>query len=72
MQKMIVIALCLVANFTFGYKIGPRSTTDSLVISTWRAKNEALAEEGRVIAVEIQKIQSPTEGQGQFFFGNSV
>ena len=57
-KMMIVIALCLVANLSFGYKMGPRSTTDSLVISTWRAKKEALAEEGRVIAVEIQKIES--------------
>lgn len=56
MKKMIVIALCLVANLSFGYKMGPRSTNDGLAISTWNARNEELAEEGRVLSVEIQRI----------------
>ena len=55
---MIVIALCLVANLSFGYKIGPKDTTDRLVISTWEAKAAELAEEGRVLYVEIRGIEN--------------
>lgn len=56
MKKLIVIALCLVANFSFGYKIGPRSTDDGLAIATWRARDNELAEEKRVLEVEIGRI----------------
>lgn len=58
MKKLIVIALCLVSNFTFGYKIGPKDTTDRLVIETWSARSSELAEEGRVLYVEIRGIEN--------------
>ena len=56
MKKLILIALCLVANFSFGYHRGPRSTTDSLAITTWTARNEQLAEEGRLLYVDIGRL----------------
>lgn len=63
MKKVIVIALCLAANFSFGYKIGPRSTTDSLAITTWTARNEQLAEEGRVAGCEKYKVKSSSRSR---------
>ena len=56
MKRLFVIALCVLVHAAFGYKIGPRSTTDSLAITTWTARNEQLAEEGRVLSIEIQRI----------------
>lgn len=58
MKKLIVIALCLVFNFTFGYKIGPKDTTDRLVIETWSTRSAELAEEGRVLYVEIHRMEN--------------
>ena len=56
MKKILAIALCVLVHAAFGYKMGPRSTTDSLAITTWTARNEELAEEGRVLSIEIQRI----------------
>lgn len=56
MKKILAIALCVLVQASFGYKMGPRSTTDGLAISTWSARNEQLAEEGRVLSIEIQRI----------------
>lgn len=56
MQKLIVIALCVLVQATFGYKIGPKDTTDRLAIATWSARYEELAEEGRVLYVDIERL----------------
>lgn len=58
MKKLLAIALCVLVQATFGYKIGPKDTTDRLVISTWGAKAAELAEEGRVLYVEILGIEN--------------
>ena len=56
MTKFLAIALCVLVQVAFGYKIGPRSTNDGLAISTWTARNNELAEEARVLEVEIGRI----------------
>lgn len=58
MKKLIAIALCVLVQATFGYKIGPRDTTDKLVIATWGARSQELAEEGRVLYVEIHRMEN--------------
>lgn len=56
MKKLLAIALCVLVQATFGYKIGPKDTTDRLVISTWGAKAAELAEEGRALYVDIERL----------------
>lgn len=56
MKKLLVIALCVLVQAAFGYKIGPRSTNDKLVIATWSARASELAEEGRVLYVDIERL----------------
>ena len=58
MKKLLTIALCVLVQATFGYKIGPRDTNDKLVIATWGARSQELAEEGRVLYVEINRMEN--------------
>ena len=56
MKKLIAIALCVLVHAAFGYKIGPRDTNDKLVIATWGARSQELAEEGRLLYVDIGRL----------------
>jgi hypothetical protein len=56
MKKLIVIALCVLVQASFGYHRGPRATRDTLAIKTWRVKMEQLDNQIWALAHELSRI----------------